>query len=63
MANNENDIERFCDAVRAKDDWEIKILDGKRDLAAKWAQEAQLLSANSEHEVKEASERVNVAIQ
>lgn len=36
-------LDRFCDAVRSKQDWFIKILDHNEDLGIKWAKEAQLI--------------------
>jgi hypothetical protein len=37
-------LDRFCDAVRSKQDWFIKILDHNEDLGIKWAKEAQLIT-------------------
>ncbi|KAK7678017.1 hypothetical protein QCA50_018957 [Cerrena zonata] len=36
-------LRKFCDAIRAKPDWALKILDPERSLAWKWAEEAGLL--------------------
>ena len=35
-----SEVQRFCQAVRAKEKWYLKILDQERDLGTKWAQEA-----------------------
>lgn len=35
-------LHQFCDAVRSKQDWFVKILD-QHDLGLKWAKEAQLV--------------------
>ncbi|KAF7430750.1 hypothetical protein PC9H_006461 [Pleurotus ostreatus] len=37
------DIAKFCDAIRQKPGWPFKLLDESKGLAVKWAMEAQLL--------------------
>lgn len=49
-------LNRFCTAVREKQDWESKILDEK--LALKWAIEAELTAPDSEALIGEALEAV-----
>ncbi|KAK7693628.1 hypothetical protein QCA50_003197 [Cerrena zonata] len=41
-SNETRRLREFCDAVRAKPDWALKILDSERGLAEKWAREAGL---------------------
>ncbi|KAL0960958.1 hypothetical protein HGRIS_005958 [Hohenbuehelia grisea] len=43
-------IHAFCNAIRAKDDWCVKVLDGAQDLPMKWAKEAQLLGVYNEED-------------
>ena len=42
-----SEVQRFCQAVRAKEKWYLKILDQERDLGTKWAQEAGRLQPDT----------------
>lgn len=47
----DEDIAKFCDAIRQKPGWPFKLLDESKGLAVKWAMEAQLLDEKGINDV------------